>query len=79
MMANNRMYLKCAGCGAMFYLGKRYGNGYFYVNYHEELGDLERQLNNFYAMHEFCNGRGLDCFKVAYEFPDEEDTEEVTT
>ncbi|MBO7668977.1 MAG: hypothetical protein J6S60_00170 [Oscillospiraceae bacterium] len=74
-MANNRIYLKCAGCGAEFFLGKRYGDGYFYVNYHEAQGDLGRQLNDFFDAHAFCHGRGPDCFKLAYEFPDEEDTE----
>ena len=71
-MANNRLYLKCTGCGETFFLGKRTDSGYYYTNYYPEKGDLDIQLNRFYDKHMFCNAAGLDCFLIEYEFEPEQ-------
>lgn len=68
-MANNRIYLKCKACGETFYLGKHYGAGWYYDNYYPEKGSLEKQLNDFYDKHCYCNGFPLECFEVEYECP----------
>lgn len=73
-MANNRIYLRCNGCGKTLFLGKSYLSGYFYENY-DRLRDpkspsLERKLNEFYDEHTYCgNARGDGDFSIEYEFP----------
>ena len=67
-MANNRMYLRCKGCGETFFLGKRFGGGYFIQQYEEYKGvPLMDRLNEFYDVHEWCGNEGLDCFELIYE------------
>ena len=66
-MANNRMYLRCKACGEEFYLGKHFMNGWYYENYHRD-SSLEKQLNEFYNEHIYCNGFPLECFEIHYEF-----------
>ena len=69
-MANNRMYLRCKGCGAIFFLGKRFGKGYYISQYAQDNGvPLYQRLNLFYAEHEWCGDAGLDCFELIYEEP----------
>lgn len=34
-MANNRIYLRCKGCGETLFLGKCFGGGYFWHDYME--------------------------------------------
>jgi hypothetical protein len=51
-MANNRIYLRCCGCGATLFLGKSYLGGFYYTQYCEK--PLERQLNDFYEEHNYC-------------------------
>lgn len=81
-MANNRMYLRCRQCGAVFFLGKCFGLEY-YLN--EELFNLEK-LNEFYEEHCSCTNelsydydyfepkfvsKDVNCenqFEIAYEF-----------
>lgn len=67
-MANNRIYLRCNGCGKEFFLGKRFGGGFYYENYHKESGTLEKQLNKFYEEHESCGEETLEHFEIHYEF-----------
>lgn len=66
-MANNRMYLRCKSCGEEFFLGKRFSDGYFLVNYYEERGGIEKQINQFYDKHYYCGDEGPDCFELVYE------------
>lgn len=69
-MANNRMYLRCKACGEIFFLGKRFGNGYYISQYEQYKGvPLMERLNKFYDDHEWCGDAGLDCFELIYEFP----------
>ena len=67
-MANNRMWLRCRGCGKEFFLGKRFGEGYFIEQYEIYKGvPLIDRLNKFYSEHEWCGDEGLDCFELHYE------------
>jgi len=52
-MANNRIFLRCRGCGAAFNLGKTFAEGYSRGRYTGE-ADLLTELNNFYDKHTFC-------------------------
>lgn len=64
-MANNRMYLKCDVCGEEFFLGKRFGEGYYLpTSAPEKLCD---ELNEFFGRHEWC-GHSQDHFVLEYEF-----------
>lgn len=51
-MANNRIYMRCRSCGETLFLGKGYLDGYSYQNYHGKT--LERELNDFYGSHAYC-------------------------
>lgn len=46
-MANNRMYLRCRGCGEELMLGKTLGNGWY-----TPVGGVE--LDEFFERHEHC-------------------------
>ena len=61
-MANNRIYLKCSKCVETLFLGKTFGDGYYYQNYHDI--PLEESLNEFYDEHDIC---GETCFTIEYE------------
>ena len=50
-MANNRMYLRCKGCGEEMMLGKTTGNGWHNVKSFEEKG---RELEEFIDKHGHC-------------------------
>ena len=50
-MANNRIYLRCRGCGAVLYLGKSFLRGYYYA---PNETPLEQRLNEFYDRHNYC-------------------------
>lgn len=52
-MANNRIYLRCMGCGDVLYLGKTYDMGYWWERY--DGIPLEEKLNKFYEKHNYCN------------------------
>lgn len=52
-MANNRIYLRCLGCGEVLYLGKSSLAGFCYASY--DGIPLERKLNKFYDEHNYCN------------------------
>lgn len=52
-MANNRIYIRCKNCGEALFLGKKFGEAYYYVNYHGST--LEKDLNDFYEKHDWCN------------------------
>jgi hypothetical protein len=81
-MADNRIYLRCKGCGKELFLGKRLGLGYYWENYGKENNQrfandpnwekqddrsLEDRLNEFYDEHECCGDAGVDCFELRYE------------
>lgn len=51
-MANNRMYLRCRGCGAHLFLGKSNLGGFWYESYNDV--PLEEKLNEFYEEHNYC-------------------------
>ena len=51
-MANNRIYLRCKGCGETLFLGKCFGDGYYWQDYGN--GSLSEQLNMFYDKHTYC-------------------------
>lgn len=53
MMANNRIYLRCCGCGNTLFLGKSFLFGYYYCSYDDT--PLERKLNQFYKEHNYCD------------------------
>ena len=85
-MANNRIYIRCQGCGGMLFLGKRFGDGYYWYNYAKDNNaahandptwkkqddrPLEDELNQFYDEHEWCGDTGLDHFDIVYEMDDD--------
>lgn len=53
-MANNRIYLRCRGCGECLFLGKSNLGGFWYDTVGMDLPPLERRLNDFYADHNYC-------------------------
>lgn len=63
-MANNRLYLKCDVCGEEFFLGKRFGDGYYLPP--DIGGDIRKELNEFFGRHEWC-GHSQDHFVLSYE------------
>lgn len=67
-MANNRIYLHCNGCGAELFLGKHFISPFYYAKHDDST--LEDRLNKFYEEHAWCNGQGLECFSITYEFPE---------
>lgn len=86
-MADNRIYLRCKGCGKELFLGKRLGFGYYWKNYGKENNQrfannpnwekqddrpLEDRLNDFYDEHMCCGDEGFDCFELNYEIPPRE-------
>lgn len=52
-MANNRIYLRCKGCGATLFLGKTFLQGYYWEDYGG--GPLQDRLNDFYDTHNYCD------------------------
>lgn len=68
-MANNRIYLRCKGCGETLFLGKCFGDGYFWHDYYEgKKGSLADQLNRFYDEHTWCEKEKV---KPPYPFDEE--------
>lgn len=51
-MANNRIYLRCKGCGDTLFLGKTFLRGYYWDPYGGK--PLEDRLNEFYDKHNYC-------------------------
>lgn len=49
-MANNRMYIRCRRCGAIFCIAKIYYDGYYISNNK----DFVNRLSAFYDEHAFC-------------------------
>ena len=68
-MANNRLYLRCKGCGETFFLGKRMLDTYYNTdNYYSDKGvPMHRRINDFFSKHKYCDGYGLDCYELEYE------------
>lgn len=61
-MANDRMYIRCKGCGKCYFLAKCYSNGYYVL----EEEELFHNLNVFFDEHKFCNSENHD----GYDYPD---------
>ena len=62
-MANNRMYLRCKGCGAWLFLGKTFLQGY-YASRPDELGAA---IDDFFATHNYCDHPLVDLEHVPYD------------
>jgi len=54
-MANNRIYIRCKGCGKTLFLGKTFLDGYYWQNYYGEGVHLEDRLNEFFDKHNYCS------------------------
>lgn len=67
-MALNRIYLRCKKCGSTLFLGKTFGEGYYWYKY-DDKRSLEERLNSFYDEHDIC---GETCFEIEYEDPEGE-------
>lgn len=52
-MSQNRIYLRCKGCGRTLFLGKCFAGEWFYRNYTPDQA-LEDKLNEFYFKHQWC-------------------------
>ena len=63
-MANNRLYLRCKGCGSLFMLAKRAGDPYSIF----DPDTFAERLGAWFQGHGWCDG-GLD--GIALEFEDE--------
>lgn len=61
-MANNRIWIKCKECNDKLFLGKTFGEGYFYRNY--SAVSLSDKLNGFFDKHDFCVE---NCFEIEYD------------
>ena len=61
-MANNRIYLRCRGCGDALYLGKSYLSGFHFQRLSGP--PLENRLNDFFETHNYCGGHGRDAFHL---------------
>lgn len=73
-MANDRIYIKCKGCGDTLYIGKSMGAGFYYPGYTKP---LEKSLNDFYDEHTFCCGHDEGDFEIVYESEKTEPKPEV--
>ena len=51
-MANNRIFMRCRGCGECLYLGSTYFGGYQITKSAEPLED---KLNAFFKRHNYCD------------------------
>lgn len=75
-MANNRIYLRCKTCGDVLFLGKCFGEGYYYCNYNNS--NLEKELNDFFEKHNWCINdivEHADFFEPKIKFTDEVNNE----
>lgn len=66
-MANQRMYLRCTGCGGEFYLGKRMAGGYYTTR---PMRERIAKIDKYYDEHEHCDGMP-DNFELVYEVDQE--------
>ena len=82
-MADNRIYMRCRICGKELFLGKRFGEKYYWENYGKRNNEisgikqyderpLEERLNEFYDKHAWCGWEkqvedGNDQFEISYE------------
>jgi len=64
-MANNRIYLRCKGCGETLFLGKTYLDGYYWTSY--DGVPLDRKLNDFYEKHNYCSRQKVDAKQMMYD------------
>jgi hypothetical protein len=63
-MANDRMYIRCKGCGDLHYLAKCYDDGYFTTHEGEE---LRQGLDDFFDRHKWCYRSIYGGFELVYE------------
>ena len=74
-MANNRMWLRCRGCGTKFLLGKSYGSGYnpYYT-------DMTTCISEYYEEHNDCgNVEPENQFELVYEHSYSDNVKEEST
>lgn len=62
-MANNRMYLRCKGCGACLFLGKTFLSGY-YAPRPDLLG---QEIDMFFKDHNYCENPKVDLSVMPYD------------
>ena len=71
-MANDRMYIRCKGCGDLHFLAKELGDGYYTTHEGEE---LRRGLDDFFDRHKCCHfdycGKWHGGFELVYESDDD--------
>ena len=73
-MANDRIYLRCKRCGEAMFLGKTFGDGYYWSQYKPYT--LQETLNGFYDKHFICvypseDDMGENVFEIVYENDDD--------
>lgn len=71
-MANNRMWLRCRGCGELLLLGKMYGTGYgaHYTN-------LSIVADEYYEQHDCCgNVHYENQFELVYDIARDKESKE---
>jgi len=62
-MANNRMYLKCKGCGEKFCFAKYYPSTKWYIRQ-----DDNKEFNEWLDKHTYCGMEHIeDNFELEYE------------
>lgn len=67
-MANDRMYLKCKGCGAITCIAKCFSDGYYFAT---DNNHAAANLLAFWAKHAYCgNGPAHQDFELIYESQD---------
>lgn len=74
MMANNRLYLKCPGCGKRLCIGKTFGASFYVPPYGERR--MEDVVDKFYEDHWLCTFSDSEewPFGGVFALEDEEDT-----
>ena len=74
IMANDRMYIRCKGCGELHYLAKCYDDGYFTTHEGEE---LRQGLDDFFDRHKWCyRDKYYGGFELVYESDEDAENED---
>ena len=74
IMANDRMYIRCKGCGDLHYLAKCYDDGYFTTHEGEE---LRQGLDDFFDRHKWCyRDKYYGGFELVYESDEDAENED---
>jgi len=73
-MANDRMYIRCKGCGDLHYLAKCYDDGYFTTHEGEE---LRQGLDDFFDRHKWCyRDKYYGGFELVYESDEDAESDD---